>query len=150
LERTFAAAQRVVDRVHRLGARVRAVAHVALPAGLADVDVDPVEVAELADGRAALALHAAHFAAGKNDDRPLAFLGPEACDAAGAADKLPSLARVHLDVVNLKPPGTLLSGIALPSSGGASGPLITFAPTRRPLGARMYAFSPSAYWSSAM
>src|SRR2546428_12448464 len=38
---TFAAAQRVVDRVHRLGARVRSVAHVALPPGLADVDVDP-------------------------------------------------------------------------------------------------------------
>src|SRR5689334_21661818 len=79
----FPAAQRVVDRVHRLGAGVRAVAHVPLPPGLADVDVDPVEVAELADGRAALALHPAHLAGRQDNDRPLAFLGPEARDAAG-------------------------------------------------------------------
>src|SRR4051812_49329590 len=60
----FAAAQRVVDRVHRLGAGVRAIAHVPLASGLADAHVDVIEVAELSDGRAALALHAAHFTAG--------------------------------------------------------------------------------------
>ena len=57
----FAAAQRMVDRVHRLGTGVRADAHVAAAAGLADADVDPVEVAELADRRAALALRRAAF-----------------------------------------------------------------------------------------
>src|SRR5215218_9651151 len=41
----LAAAQRVVDRVHRLGTGVRAPATVAVAAGLADADVDPVEVA---------------------------------------------------------------------------------------------------------
>src|SRR5688500_18588551 len=68
----FAAAQRVIDRVHRLGARVRAIAHVALPAGLADADVDVVEVSQLANGCAALALDAAHLARGQDDDRVLA------------------------------------------------------------------------------
>src|SRR5690349_7068626 len=43
----FAAAQGVVDRVHGLGPGVRADAHVPGAAGLADADVDPVEVAEL-------------------------------------------------------------------------------------------------------
>src|SRR5690348_5544050 len=98
----FAAAQRMVDRVHRLGARVRAVAHVALPAGLPDAHVDVIEVAELSDGRSALALDAAHFAAGEDDDRVLAFLRAQPADAAGAADEFPALPRVHLDVLNLQ------------------------------------------------
>src|SRR5205823_14134977 len=42
----FAAAHRMVDRVHRFGAGVRTLAHVALAAGLADAHVDPVDVAK--------------------------------------------------------------------------------------------------------
>src|SRR5687768_8074940 len=87
----------VVDRVHGLGARVRADAHVSRAAGLAEVDVDPVEVAELTDRRAALALHAAHLTAGQDHHRPLAFLGAQSRDAAGRADELAALAGVHLD-----------------------------------------------------
>src|SRR5688572_30441723 len=98
----FAAAERVVDRVHRLGSRVRADAHVARAAGLAEVDVDPVEVAELTNGRAASALHAAHLTGRENDHRPLPFLGAETSHATGGADQLPALAGVHLHVVNLK------------------------------------------------
>src|SRR4051794_9817319 len=64
----FAAPERVVDRVHRLGARVRTLAHMAVTPGLADVHVDVIEVAKLADRRATLALHAAHFAGRKDDD----------------------------------------------------------------------------------
>src|SRR4051794_2422285 len=63
----FAAAQRMVNRVHRLGTRVRTDAHMTTAAGLADAHVDPVEIAELADGRAAGAADAAHFTAGQND-----------------------------------------------------------------------------------
>src|SRR5687767_12495057 len=37
---TFTTTQRMVDRVHRLGARVGSDAHVARAAGLADADVD--------------------------------------------------------------------------------------------------------------
>src|SRR5581483_2693073 len=102
---TFTTTQRVVDRVHRLGTRVRADAHVAAAAGLANADVDPVEVAQLADRRAAFALHAAHFTAGKNDDAPLAFLRAQTSDAAGGADELAALAGVHLDVVDFQTAG---------------------------------------------
>src|SRR5437016_6015839 len=97
----LAAAQRVVDRVHRLGPGVGADAPVAVAAGLADGHVDPVEVTELADRRAAGAAHAAHLARRQDDDRPVAFLRPQACDAAGRAHQLAALAGVHLDVVDL-------------------------------------------------
>src|SRR4051794_33729560 len=49
----FAAAQRVVDRIHRLGTGVRANAHVTRATGLSDADVDPIEIPKLSDGRAA-------------------------------------------------------------------------------------------------
>ena len=49
----FTTTQRVVDRVHRLGTRVRANAAMAAATGLAEADVDPVAVSELADRRAA-------------------------------------------------------------------------------------------------
>src|SRR5688572_27225844 len=98
----FAAAQRVIDRVHRLGPRVGADTHVPAAAGLADADVDPVEVAELPDGRAALALEPPHLARRQDDDGPLAFLRGEACDTAGRAHQLAALAGVHLDVVDLE------------------------------------------------
>src|SRR2546421_516929 len=102
---TFAAAQRVIDRVHRFGARVGPVAHVALPAGFADAHVDVIEVSELANRRAALALHAAHFAGRQDDDRILAFLRAQSSNAAGTAHELPALAGVHLDVVDFQPAG---------------------------------------------
>ena len=117
----FAAAQRVVDRVHRLGTGVRADAHVAAAAGLADADVDPVEVAELADRRAAGAADAPHFAGRQDDDGPVAFLRAEAGDAAGRADQLAALAGVHLDVVDFQAAGMFASGRQLPSSGAAVG-----------------------------
>src|SRR5438067_2222205 len=98
----LAATQRVIDRVHRLGPRVRADAHVTRAAGFSDADVDPIEIAELPDGGAALALHAAHFAGRQNDDAVLAFLRAQATDAAGAANQLPALPGIHLDVVNLQ------------------------------------------------
>jgi hypothetical protein len=41
-------------------------------------------------------------------------------------------------------------GRQLPKSGSAWGPLKTLVPTFSPLGARMYAFSPSSYWMRAM
>src|SRR3712207_6437396 len=81
----FATAQRVVYRVHRLGTGVRADAHVAAAAGLAEADVDPVEVAELADRRPAGAADAAHLARRQDDDRPVAFLRAQPGDEIGRA-----------------------------------------------------------------
>src|SRR5687767_5372174 len=107
---TFAAAQRVVDGVHRLGARVRADAHVARATGLADADVDVVKVAELADRRTTRAADAAHFAGRENDHRPVAFLRAQSGDAAGGADELAALAGVHFDVVDFEAAGDVREG----------------------------------------
>src|SRR5262245_44275076 len=48
------------------------------------------------------------------------------------------------------PRGILPIGRQLPTRASASGPDDTVSPARRPSGARMYAFSPSVYWMSAM
>src|SRR5688500_18567256 len=98
----FAAAHRMVDRVHRLGTRVRAVAHVPLPAGLADADVDEVEVGELADRRAAGAADAPHFTGWQDDDGVLAFLRAQSGDRARGANELPALPGVQFDVVKFR------------------------------------------------
>src|SRR6185295_9019982 len=67
---TFAAAQGMIDRVHGLGSRMRAMAHMSGSAGFADADVDIVDVADLADGGPAGGAHAAHLARGQNNYRP--------------------------------------------------------------------------------
>ena len=48
-----------------------------------------------------------------------------------------------------RPSGIWPSGRQLPTVASAFGPLITFMPTLRPSGARMYVFTPSAYSRSA-
>src|SRR4051812_11600670 len=73
----LAAAVRVVDRVHRGPARLRAHAHVALAARLADVDVLVIGVADRARGRAAEHADHAHLARGQTQRRHAALLGHE-------------------------------------------------------------------------
>src|SRR5947199_8127355 len=90
----FAAAEWMIDRIHRLGTRVGADAHVAATASLADADVDPVEVAKLANRRPTSAAHAAHFTGGQNHHRPLAFFGSESPDATGGPNQLAALAGI--------------------------------------------------------
>ena len=58
----FAAAERVIDRVHRDAAHVRPLAQPAAAAGLADRHVLVVDVADLADGREALDVDQPDFA----------------------------------------------------------------------------------------
>src|SRR3954469_6279474 len=67
--RALAAAVRVVDRIHGRAARLRADAHVALAAGLADRHVLMVGVADDADRRPALRTHLAHLARGQAERR---------------------------------------------------------------------------------
>src|SRR5262245_13813469 len=98
----FAAAHRVVDRVLRRAAHLRAVAHVALAAGLAQADVLVVGVADAADRRAARDADLAQLARGELDDRVLALARGELRDRAGRAAQLAALARTHLDVVHLE------------------------------------------------
>src|SRR5258706_5170680 len=98
----FTTTQRMVDRVHRLGTGVRANAAVAVAPGLAETDVDPVQVGELSDRRPAGAADTPHFARRQDNDRPLAFFRAQTSDAAGAAHQLAALPRVHLDIVNFQ------------------------------------------------
>src|SRR5258706_13540262 len=65
LRLALAAAVRMVDGVHRGAAHGRALALPAVAARLAPVDVLMVDVADLADGRAAPEGHAAHLAGGE-------------------------------------------------------------------------------------
>src|SRR3954451_14739797 len=97
---SLAAAVRVIDRVHRRAARLRAHAHVALPAGLADLDVLVVGVADRADGRAALGPDQAHLARREAERRHVAVLGHELDADAGRAPELAAAAGVELDVVD--------------------------------------------------
>src|SRR5437763_2661843 len=61
--RALAAAVRVVDRVHRGSARLRPLAQVARPPGLADRDVLVLDVPDRSDGRPAVDRDHAHLAA---------------------------------------------------------------------------------------
>ena len=53
---------RVIDRVHRNAAIVRALAHPTLAAGFAEADVFVFDVTNLTDGRGAIDEHSADFA----------------------------------------------------------------------------------------
>src|SRR5439155_24747962 len=77
LRLALAAAVRVVDRVHRAAADGGALALPAAAAGLAARDVLVVDVADLADGRAAREGHAAHLARGQAQDTEALVLGDE-------------------------------------------------------------------------
>src|SRR5947208_5631908 len=82
-----AAAQRVVDRVHRLAAHRRADAAPAVGAGLADLAQVVLFVAHFADGGAAVHVHAADLARAHAQLRVLAFTGEELhARARGARD----------------------------------------------------------------
>src|ERR1700722_12568824 len=81
----FAAAQGMVDRVHRLGPGVGTNAHVAGSSGLADADVDPIQISKLADGGATGAANSSHFAGRQNNHCPFTFASAETADAAGGA-----------------------------------------------------------------
>src|SRR5215472_3410554 len=59
---SFAAAMRMVDRVHRNTAVMRALAHPARPAGLTDRHVLVIDVANLSDRRQTIEQHLARLA----------------------------------------------------------------------------------------
>ena len=98
--RALAAAVRVVDRVHRRAAGLRADAHVALAPGLADLDVLVIGVADRADRAAAVLAHEAHLA-GRQAQRRHPVLARHELDArAGGAAHLAAAAGLQLDVVD--------------------------------------------------
>ena len=69
-------------------------------AGLTDVDVLVVDVADLADGGHAVELYVAQLAAGQADHAVLALLGHQLGHVAGGAGQLGALAGVQLHIVD--------------------------------------------------
>src|SRR5581483_2649297 len=96
----FAAAMRVIDRVHRDAAVVRATTHPALAAGLADRDVHVVGVRHRADRRHAAAVHQALLTRIQAHDDVFAVAADQLGVGAGGARELAALADLELDVVD--------------------------------------------------
>ena len=96
----FAAAVRVVIRVHDRTADRRADAHVAGTAGLADVHVLMVDIADLTDYCNAVRANEADFAGRQTNLRELCVLCHQLGVVAGGADKLCAAAGVDLNVVD--------------------------------------------------
>src|SRR4249919_896520 len=96
----FATAMRMVARVHDDPADLRALAHVPGAAGLAEVLVLVVEVADLANSGHALHRHAPHLAGREAHGGELTFLGEELGGHARGTDDLAALTRDELDVVD--------------------------------------------------
>src|SRR6185503_13565142 len=95
-----AAAEGVVHRVHRLAAHRRADASPAIGTGLADLAQVVLVVADLADGGAAVDVHAADLARAHAQLRVLAFAREELHARARGARDLRALAGQHLDAVH--------------------------------------------------
>src|SRR4249919_3112848 len=96
----FAAAQRMIDRIHRDAADVRSLAEPSAPAGLPDRHVLVIDVADLTHRRQALDVDLADLAGGHLDRRILAFLRDDLDGRARAAGDLTAFARPQLDVVH--------------------------------------------------
>src|SRR5947208_5706873 len=100
LRLALAAAVRMVDRVHRRAADGRALALPAAAAGLPAGDVLVVDVADLADRRAAGQRDAAHLAGRKPQHAVAVVLRDELDAGAGASRHLTALAGLELDVMH--------------------------------------------------
>src|SRR6476620_6603510 len=96
----FATTMRMVARVHDDTSDLGPLAHVPGTAGLAEVLVLVVEVADLADGGHAAERHAPHLARREPHGGELALLREELGGYAGGPDDLAALARDELDVVD--------------------------------------------------
>src|SRR6476659_9953152 len=96
----FAAAHRVIDRVHRDSAHVRPSPDPAVAAGLADRHVLVLDVSDLTDGRVALDVHLADLAGGEPNLRVAPLFRHELRGGAGRADELPAPPALQLQVVD--------------------------------------------------
>src|SRR5204863_9563876 len=103
----FAAAERVIDRIHRDAAVMRTLAEVARASGFAVRHVLVLEIADLSDRRVAAHVHLAHLARGKTERRPVTFARHELRAGAGRTNHLSALPFLQLDVVNHRAEGDL-------------------------------------------
>src|SRR6185503_13784996 len=96
----FAAAHRMVDRVHGDAAVVRAAALPARAAGLADVHAAVFDVTDLADGGAAVEVDLAGLTRRQPHLAPVAFLRHQLRARPGGTAHLRAARDLELDVVN--------------------------------------------------
>src|SRR5262245_26731651 len=96
LRATFAAAVRMIDRVHRRAAHERPPAFPAVAAGLADLNVHVIGVAHRADRGPARRRYAANFSAGQINLRPVRFAGNERGARSGRAAQSPAATWLQL------------------------------------------------------
>ena len=97
---TFAAAVRMVYRVHSYAAIRRTNAQPARTTRLADCDVLVVKVADLSDCCAAVDVNFAHFARRHTDCCVNTLFSHELSRRARTANELPALADFEFDIVN--------------------------------------------------
>ena len=103
----------VIAGVHHGAAHSGPPAHVALAAGLAQVHVLVIHVADLADGGHAAGGHVAQLSGGEADQGVFALFGHQLGGVAGGAHQLGALAGVELDVVDDGAVGDVLQGQSL-------------------------------------
>jgi hypothetical protein len=133
----FAAAVRVIDRIHRNAAIVRALAQPALAPGLAERNVFVIDVAHLPDGRHAIGRTRRISPEGSfSSAMPPSRETNCACVPAERAicAPLPGFSSMLCTTV---PAGMFFSGSALPTRMSASGPDITVRPDLQPVRRRM-------------
>src|SRR3954462_12801425 len=101
----LAAAERVIDRIHRDAAVVRLLAAVTRASRFADRDVLVLEISDLADRGVAADVHFAHLAGRKTERRPVVFARHQLGKGSGRAGHLAALPFLQLDVVNRRAEG---------------------------------------------
>src|SRR6185369_17765787 len=94
-----AAAERMIDRVHRDAPHVRTLTQPAAASRFADRDVLVIEIADLPDRRVTLAVDLPDLARRHLHRRVFAFLGDELHGRASAPRDLTALVGPELDVV---------------------------------------------------
>src|SRR6202023_1032188 len=93
----LATAMRMVNRVHRDSTHMTALAEPSRAPGLADRNIFMVEIADLADSRAAIRLHHPLLARRQLEQRHLALFGHQLRLHTGAAREFRTGAGLHLD-----------------------------------------------------
>src|SRR6185312_15830016 len=96
----FAAAMRMIDRVHRDAAHRGPLAEPAVAPGLADRNVLRIGIGDGADRRHAFGAHHPHLARGEPQQRIARIAADDLRVGAGRACQLAALARLHLDIVD--------------------------------------------------
>src|SRR5262245_12705632 len=95
----FAATHRMADWIHTRSAVVRPSPHPSLASGFSQTDVHVIGVADRADGGATIGADPANLTRWESNLRPSAFTGCQGGTGTGAAAKLTTTARLHLQVM---------------------------------------------------